>query len=256
MIKKTLAAVLAVLPGLAAFGLDIPLSAGGGVLAGGLFTRYTLNAEGNLGGPTDVVSTQNMNQLNYGGYLFVDAAWAELSLSFQGGNNTWEELYSAKAEDGTVRDEQSTGGTGTEGMLGIALLGKYPFRLNQRLSIFPLAGLEYQIALWEYRDPELGRQYDRTDGIRESDSNNNPYSLSVWNSLLINIGAGLDLNLPSRLFLRTELLYGFRLQTPYEIDALEKIKKMANAPSPKLRGLTSGPTLRIALGWRFLPRGN
>jgi hypothetical protein len=40
--------------------------------------------------------------------------------------------------------------------------------------------------------------------------------------------------------------------TPYEVDALEKVKKMVNAPEPKLTGLTSGPSVRIALGYRFL----
>jgi hypothetical protein len=43
------------------------------------------------------------------------------------------------------------------------------------------------------------------------------------------------------MYLRTELLYGFRLMTPYEVDA----------PNPKLAGLTSGPSLKIGLGYRF-----
>jgi opacity protein-like surface antigen len=249
MMKKTLAALLAILPGMAVFG--VPLSVGGGGLVGGLFTRYTLNAEGNIVVPVDVVSTQEMDQVNYGGFLFVDAAWVELGIAIQGGTNAWREGYSAKTEDGTVLANQPNEGTGTEAMFGLSLLGKYPFRLNQGLSIFPLAGLEYHIALLEYRDPKVGPNYSRTNRTWEKDSNNNAYSLSAWNSLFIDIGAGIDLNLRSRLFLRTELLYGFRLQTPYELDAVEKVKKMAQAPDPKLQGLTSGPTLRIALGWRI-----
>jgi opacity protein-like surface antigen len=251
MIKKVLTAFLAVLPGMAVFGVDIPLNVGGGGLVGGLFTRYTLTAEGNIVVPVDVVSTQEINQVNYGGFLFVDTTWVELDLALQGGSTTWQERYSANTKDGMVLADQPTEGTGTEAMFGLSLLGKYPFRLNRGFSIFPLAGVEYQIALLEYRDPEIGPNYNRTNRTWEKDSNNNAYSLSVWNSLLIDIGAGVDLNLYSRLFLRTELLYGFRLQTPYEIDALEKVKKMANAPDPKLAGLTSGPTLRLALGWRI-----
>ncbi|MDR0400780.1 MAG: hypothetical protein LBH51_07530 [Treponema sp.] len=252
--KKILAVFLAVLPGLAAFGVDIPLSAGVGGFAGGLFTRYTLNAAGNIVVPVDVVSTQEMDQMNYGALLFVDADWAELSLAFQWGNDVWRERYNAQAEDGTVVADQSSRGTGTEAVFGIGLLGKYPFRLSRALRIFPLAGLEYHIALAEYRDPDIGPRYNRTNEIWERNSNNSAYALSVWNSLLIDIGAGLDFDLYSRLFLRTELLYGFRLQTPYEVDALEKVKKMVNAPNPVLKGLTSGPVLRVALGWRFLPR--
>jgi hypothetical protein len=253
--KIILAALLVTLPGMTVLGADISLNAGGGLLAGGLFTRYTLNAEGNLVVPIDVVSTQRMDQVNYGAFLFVDAVWAELSLTFRGGNNVWREWYSAKLKDGTVLADQPNRGTGMEGMIGLSLLGKYPFPLNKKLSIFPLVGLEYQIALWEYRDPEIGPRYKRTNRTWEKNSNDDAYSLSAWNSLFIGFGAGMDLDLPSRLFLRTELLYGFRLQTPYELDALEMVKKKADAPDPKLRGLTSGPTLRIALGWRFPSRG-
>jgi hypothetical protein len=117
--------------------------------------------------------------------------------------------------------------------------------------VFPLAGIEYQIALLEYRYPENLKEYNRTDGKRETDSNGKAYKLSIWNSLLIDIGAGLDFFFYPRMFLRTEVLYGFRLQTPYEVDALDKVKKMVNAPDPKLAGLTSGPVLRVALGYRF-----
>ncbi|MDR3147937.1 MAG: hypothetical protein LBU00_06140 [Treponema sp.] len=230
---------------------DISPCIGAGVLVGGLFTRYTLEAQGELVIPIDVRSNQELDQLNYGGFLFVDATWVELSLSFQGGKDTWRERYSATAKDGLVLTDTFSTGTGQEAALGLVLLGKYPFRLGKALSVFPLAGLEYRIALLECRDPEIGRPYDRTDGIRESDSNDQAYALSAWNSLFIDIGAGLDLDLRSGLFLRTELLYAFRLQTPFEKDALNKVKKKANAPDPKLGGLTSGPTLRIALGYRF-----
>jgi opacity protein-like surface antigen len=224
---------------------------GGGLLVGGLFTRYTLEAQGELVVPIDVRSNQGIEQLSYGAFLFVDATWVELSLSLQGGNNAWRERYSATGRDGVRLMDDSSRGTGQEAALGLALLGKYPIRLDKDLSVFPLAGLEYRIALLEYRDPEIGRRYDRTDGIRESDSNDQAYALSAWNSLFIDIGAGLDLDLRSSLFLRVELLYGFRLQTSFEKDALNKVKIKANAPAPKLGGLTSGPTLRIALGYRF-----
>jgi opacity protein-like surface antigen len=255
MIKRVLAALAALLPGLAAFGLDIPLSAGGGGLAGALFTRYTLNAEGSIVVPVDVVSTQEINQVTYGAFLFADAAWAELGLDIRWGNDTWGEEYSARTKEGIVLVRQPNAGTGTEAALGISLLGKYPFRLNHGLSIFPLGGLEYRIALMEYRDPDIGPNYDRTGGVWEKDSRGGAYTLGAWNSLSIDIGAGLDLDLRSRLFLRTELLYGFRLQTSFERDALEKVKRMANAPDPVLWGLTSGPTLRLALGWRILGGG-
>lgn len=197
----------------------------------------------------DIASVQRLDQFNYGGFLFVDATWVELSLGLQGGAYTLREGTSLKSGS-TPLSESSARYTGMETMLGLCLLGKYPFTLNKRFTFFPLAGLEYQIALREYRDPEPGSLYDRTDGIRESDKNGNAYTLPAWNSPLVDIGAGLDIALYPGLFLRTELLYGFRLPTLFERDNLEKVKKMAGAPNPRLGGLTSGPALKIALGYQ------
>jgi opacity protein-like surface antigen len=251
MMKKIyMPVIFAVLPALTAFGADFSPRAGGGGLLGGLFTRYTLTASGHLGVPVDVVSIQEIDQFNYGGYLFFDATWAEFSVSFQGGQNNYREDMSADS-DTEIGFNSKTRGSGTETTLGFTLLGKYPFRLNKQFTLFPLAGLEYQIALLEYRKPEKFKEYDRTDGIREYDSNGNAYKLSAWNSLLIDIGAGLDFAFYPHLFLRTELLYGFRLMTPYEVDALDKVKKLVSAPNPKLIGLTSGPVLRVGLGYTF-----
>jgi hypothetical protein len=249
--KGVLAVFFAALPVLGAFGANnFSLSAGGGGFLGGLFTRYTLRASGNLAGPVDVAVDQNIDQFNYGGFFFVDAAWVELSLGFQGGKNNYQELMSAVSGDTTLLNRNKTG-TGQELMLGIGLLGKYPFRLTERLRVFPLLGLEYQIALLEYRKPDKFKEYDRTDGIREPNRYGEAFTLSAWNSLFVTAGGGLDLAFSPRLFLRTELLCGFRLQTFYEVDGLEQVKTLVNAPNPKLGGLTSSPVLKVSLGWRF-----
>jgi hypothetical protein len=244
------AAFFALLPVFAVFGADFSLSLGGGGLLGGFFTRYTLAGQGSIDGtPADVVSKQEVNRLNYGAYLFFDATWAEFSVSLQGGVETYKEDMSANSPQEGMLFGSDGKGTGSELVTGLALLGKYPFRLSPQLAIFPLAGIEYHIALMEHRKPEGFKEYDRNDGIRESDSKGDAYRLSAWNSFFIDIGAGLDFRLNPRLFLRTELLYAFRLMTPFEADALEKVKKMTNAPDPKLSGLASGPTLRFALGY-------
>jgi hypothetical protein len=244
------AAAFAVLPGFALFGVDFSLSPGGGGFMGGLFTRYTLSAQGTVAGtPVDVVSQQELNQFNYGAYLFLDATWAEFSVSIQGGTGTYKEDMSAdSSQEGTIFGLDGKGAE-SEITTGFALLGKYPFRLSRQVVIFPLAGIEYHMALRERRDPEKFKEYDRTDGIRESDSKGGAYRLSAWNSLFIDLGAGLDFKLSSHLFLRTELLYAFRLMTPFEADALEKVKKMTNAPNPKLSGLAGGPVLRLGFGY-------
>jgi len=231
---------------------DFAITTGAGAHIGGLFTRYTLTADGKIEGESVKVNAdQQMNQFNFGGFLFIDGTWAVFSLGIQGGLNNYTETMVAKipSRDNLVMPSQ---GKGSEVMLNFTLLGKYPFTLNERFILFPLAGVEYQIALMEARQPEGRQRYDRTDSRKgESDANGKTYQLPVWNSWFIVIGAGMDYRLSASLYLRPELLYSFRLQTPYETDALEKVKKGLNAPNPKLAGLTSGPTLRIAAGWRF-----
>lgn len=225
------------------FAVDFSLSAGGGGILGYTFTRYTLEMEDNKGS-----QKQTMDRLNYGGFLFFDATYAELSVILLGGNNSWAE--SMKTPSIVVSDNS---GTGTEMSLGFSLLGKYPFTINEKITWFPLAGIEYYIALVQKRQYEGGGNYDRTSGItpEDRDKNGDTYSLSAWNSFWINIGAGLDYSFTNSLFLRSEILFGFRLQTKYETGVLEMNKEMFGTKDPKLGGLTGSPNVKIALGYQF-----
>jgi hypothetical protein len=228
------------------YALDFSLSAGGGPLLGYTFTRYTLEGA-DSGGGEPVKSVQRMDRFDYGGFIFLDGTYAELSLSLQNGLGGYQETTDYNSS-GLTDDN----GRGYETFFGISLAGKYPFVLNEKWTVFPAAGVEYLIALIERRQPEGDKVYDRPKGelAADTDKNGDSYPLAAWNSLLIKIGAGADYTLTRLLFLRGELLYSFRLQTPYETGALEMVKHQFNIPSPKFYGLTSGPSLRIALGYR------
>lgn len=242
--KKVIFLVLLVFLSIHVFAIDFSLSAGGGGLLGYNFSRYTLE-----GG--SVKSKQSMDRINYGGFLFFDAAYAVLSVMIQGGNSSYSEnmIFDAVTLPGDGI------GKGYETSLGFSLLGKYPFTVNEKVSWFPMLGVEYQIALVQRRQPDIsGIVYDRTQGHlpEDRDKNNKPYSLSAWNSLWINIGAGLDYYITNAIFLRSELLFGFRLPTSYEMGALEVVKNPPmNVSNPRLAGLTGGPTLKIGAGYRF-----
>jgi len=238
--KKAILGVLLISLPLGVFATEFTLSAGGGGLLGYTFTRYTLE-----GGA--VKSSQSMDRFNFGGFLFFDATYGELSVMIQGGNSIYE--------NDIILDASSmpSKGKGYETSLGFSLLGKYPFAINERLTWFPLFGIEYQIALMQKRE-EGGLVYDRTKGEEQidQDKDSNPYPLHAWNSFWINIGAGLDVAIAGSLFLRGELLFGFRLPTGYELGALEVVKNPPmNAKDPKLGGLTGGPALKIGIGYRF-----
>jgi len=190
-----------------------------------------------------------MDRFDYGGFLFFDATYGEFSVFIQGGNNLYQEnmIYSTAS----LTDSK---GTGSELHLGLSLLGKYPFIINEKITWFPMLGIAYQIALVQKRQPDGGLIYNRSKGRlpEDRDKNEDPYPLSAWNSFWINIGAGLDYQITKALFVRGELLFGFRLPTVYELGALEVVKKPPmNVSNPKLAGLTGGPSLKFGIGYRF-----
>jgi hypothetical protein len=225
-----------------ALSIDFSMGAGGGGLLGYTFTRYTMEGGG-------AKSTQSMNRFDYGGFAFFDATYVEFSVLYQSGKNNWEEtttLNSAALPSGN--------GTGTSTYLGFSLLGKYPFTVNEKITWFPLLGVAYHISLAEKRKPEgYPAEYDRTKSANpaDRDKDGNTYPLSAWNSFWIDVGAGLDYNIIGSLFLRADLLFGFRLPTSYEMGALEVVKQTFETDDPKLKVLTGSPTLKIAAGYRF-----
>ena len=238
--KKTIFILITLFLSKNIFAIDLPMSTGGGGLLGYTFTRYTLEGGG-------VNSTQKMDRIDYGGFLFFDATYGVASVIIKGGNNSFSEDMIVD-----VSSLGGTSGTGNELSLGFSLAGKYPLIINEKITWFPMLGIEYHIALIQRRSAG-GLVYDRTDGIfmEDRDKNDKPYPLSVWNSWWINIGAGLDYNISDVLFLRGELLFGFRLPTRYELGALKVIEDKMNIKNPSLAGLTGSPSLKIGVGYRL-----
>ena len=221
---------------------DFSLSAGAGGLLGGFFTRY--HASGSSGSEK---MTQVVNQLNYGGLVFFDATYGEFAVIIQGGVNNYDEKM--RLDDYGVLIPMT--GDGWETVLGFSLLGKYPFTLTEKFKLFPLLGIEYHVSLSQRRRPSGGLIYDRDNSYQETDKNGKLYNISAWNSTWINVGAGTDFSITKNLFLRGELLYGFRLMTPYEKDSLDQLKGILHDNNPSLGGLTSGPSIRLSVGYRF-----
>jgi len=254
-----ISALFALLPGFSLSALpEFTLSGGGGFFLGGLFTDYIIDADENnsVGRYTWMKMTQEMQQFNFGGFIFFDATYGELAITVQHGINAYKEDVDVRQKnpnDDTIAIRE---GTGSETMLGFTLLGKYPFYINERFLFYPLAGAEYQIALVEKRTPKGGSESDRADGGDAEFSGD--FSLSMWNSFFIKIGAGTDFYFRPPWFFKAEFLYSFRLMTPYEKEAVDYLKRSYGISDPELfgnpgmRGLTHGPELRLAVGYRFL----
>ena len=219
--------------------MDFSLSTGAGGLLGGSFTRYESSSSGSN------KMTLDSSQFNFGALLFFDATYAELAATIQRGSGKYDEVISKSG------DFVAGSGDCWETMLGFCLLGKYPFAIMERLKLFPLLGIEYQIALSQRRRVDGGVIYDRTNGLQETDKDGKALDNSAWNSFWIHLGVGTDVDILKDFFVRGEILYGFRLMTSYEKDGLEQAKALLGDSNPKLSGLTSGPSIRLCAGYRF-----
>jgi hypothetical protein len=147
------------------------LSAGvGGVFVMGFGGRYD-------GDDTEKLSLD----LGGGGFAFLDATFAELSVGYAYGRTTVR----------TKTGGQTTKDTDALSVLDVDLLGKYPVNLG-RISLFPLLGVNYQHAF-------------------------SPDDENIWR---LRFGGGMDYKFTEKLYLRGEALFGVRLPWEHD-DGLD-----------------------------------
>jgi hypothetical protein len=220
--RKTglLVLVLAAFAAAGAFALpEFKISAG----AGGYFTSdFGGGVEASMGGYTMSVKTPYAGG---GGFAFLDATYAELSLGFFGGGGTSKTEMPAGFGSSEEIDFSITG-------LDIGLLGKYPFAVSDKLTVFPLLGITYRVML-SVKEKESGIEYD------------DPGDFSA---LWFKLGGGLDYSFTDALFLRGDLLYGLRLANKMEKDMIDDM----DYPGADTKALLGhGLEVKLAIGYRF-----
>ena len=198
---------------------EFRLSAG----VGGYFTSdFGGGMEASAGGYTVSVKTPSAGG---GGYVFLDATYAELSFGFFGGSGTWK--YEASLLGASGSTEQKMSGTG----LDISLFGKYPFAASDQLAIFPLLGITYRVMV--AAKDEDGNELD------------DPGDLSA---LWFRLGGGLDYSFTDSIYLRAGLLYGIRLANKLENDMVDEYSG-SGVDTKTLLG--HGLEVKLAVGFRF-----
>jgi opacity protein-like surface antigen len=240
--KKAIIVSLLVALGSTLFALEF--SFGGGLLTGATFnTMETTRTNVPALTPTlppganpNLAMEYTVTDFDIGAFVFADIKYAELSIGFlqQIGNVT---DINASIADGAMevpQDDESY----LSSLLLIEVLGKYPFTLNEKISIYPALGVMFRI-------PFAGNDY--------SDFEHN----ASW-GLGIKAGGGLDFNLTEALFLRCELLVYYELTADKEISAsvAEPYPPMSLPPidldfDVKDAGYYVQPQLKIAIGYRL-----
>jgi hypothetical protein len=201
------------------------LSAGAGGFIGGDFGG---GAEGtaSLGGVSAKIKTPYFGG---GGFAFFDATYVELTLGIYGGGGKMTLVV-------TGENELSADMSYTN--FNIGLLGKYPFTVNQKLSVFPLLGIEYDICL-SVKDKD-GNKYKNRDG-KESPGD--------FSALWFKFGGGLDFLFTEKIYLRFEALYGLRLANKFEKAMKDMLDEIPMFDTKTLLG--HGLTAKLAAGYKF-----
>jgi len=232
--RKVFAGIAAVLA-LGAFStVSAEMSVGGGGFFAGNFGGGVDGEVSVSAGGQSVNMTMDVKMPNVGGgvYGFFDVEYAELSVGLFLGGGAWE----VEAKAAGQSNKQKIGDLSTV-ELDLGLLLKYPVALSGSMTVFPAAGINYQLC---------------TSAKMNDTEADEPGDLSrVW----IKFGAGGDFYLSEKLFIRPVLLYGIGLENKMEKDYRDMINSQlqsALGASPNVdTKLSHGLTVKVGVGFKL-----
>jgi outer membrane protein W len=156
-------------------------------------------------------------------YGFFDATYVEVSMGYFFGTATFKTSSEIGGSSYSSEDKLKIQS------LNFGLLGKFPIKINDSFSLFPLLGIEYKYVI------SLAAEDGSTPGDAEKIS-------SFW----IKAGVGGDISLTDNVYLRLNLLYGIRAPNKFEDDLFGALSG-SNAETLNGHGLTA----KIAIGFKF-----
>jgi opacity protein-like surface antigen len=247
------------------------LSAGLGGFTGGDFgggVDVSANIPGSVIGVPGTVSVDMSHETPYfggGAFIFLDATYAELSFGFFGGSGESKSTINMNLGGFFAVPPETINTDMTYLGLTVGLLLKYPVAIGDKLSVFPLFGIDYQIML-SVKDKDgnegVSGVPDRLSGLIGAvipddetinsvinnifDSKSGDYS-AFW----FKLGAGADYSFTDKVYLRLEALYGIRLLNDFEknMDDMLGPYKILGVKTDERLG--HGFSAKAAVGYRF-----
>ncbi|GBU23323.1 hypothetical protein R80B4_03240 [Fibrobacteres bacterium R8-0-B4] len=177
-------------------GIDISVGAGG-LIAGGFGGGMCWPGGERIKMPYTAV----------GAYLFFDAVYAEAFLGYASGNGQWTSR--------SVADPQNLPYMPRACVTAGASV-KYPFPVYDRVKLFPLLGLDYEMSISGSLKNVNGSDYafDGADGRPAANS---------LSSLWLKLGAVIDFDMGKTLYLRSEVIYGARAANSFEQFSADRL---------------------------------
>ena len=138
-----------------------------------------------------------------GGYLFLDAAFAELSFGyFSGIEKSYDVIYMLVNPSPVAGINSSYELTGID----IGIMGKLPFLISSSVLLYPLLGISYQAIL------TLDTYYSRE-----------VYEPSDFSAFWIKFGGGMDSFVSGNIFIRFGIIFGMRIPSKFDNDMADLI---------------------------------
>jgi hypothetical protein len=235
-LKKTLS-ILAffILFSSALFAVEFPLSLG----LGGSFGIDSSVISADL---SDTIAKQSYSSYAYGLLIFFDMRFAEIGMGFSGLSTTVNHSESFRKATGIDPEEMTLSGN----TLFLSLYGKYPFQLSSSLSLYPLVGIEAEIVMsMRYGSDSLYGARIKGDSYQGNADD--------WTAVWFRFGIGSDFHLNEGVFLRSELTFGIKANTPREKAIISAITKQGDYTNISSYGI--GGKLTISVGYTFKTLG-
>ncbi len=193
---KSAVAVLALLCLAAgAFGIDISA----GIGANGAYSMTVGKYEG-FGSSSDTLTSR----IPFTFMAFVDLTYLQVTAGYRMFNGAYQKTTVTGVGASTTESDRKLSG----GHLAFAGYGKFPFKIG-RITLFPMLGVEYDLTI-------AGTDMIGNDlsGRQKADSN------EFW----IKGGVGADISITPKIYVRPELIAGYKLLSQPEKDGIALLR--------------------------------
>jgi hypothetical protein len=188
--------------------------------------------------------TANSVVNGFGAFLFLDATYGELDVSFSGQSGAFP------LGNGYNSDKSYPVSTTS---FGFALLGKYPIKTGS-FTFFPIFGVDYKIVLAakniygdDIKDGDKSKSGSGRGVVYRGSSNWENGKLSDFSNLWLKAGVGGDFNLKNSVYIRGEYLYGLQIVNIAQTKSFD----YSGDSKKEVVGITNGMTFKLVVGYRL-----
>lgn len=172
----------------------------------------------------------NINVIGFKGYFDAQYAVAEIGMNVLVGKQKQTYKNTRFNIDSTDRyDVKAT-------FLNMGIFGKYPFAVAEKIKVFPMLGLDFDIPLSV--KVKVGDKYEKAESDDKKEYNR------VW----LDMGAGADFFVTDNFYVRPQAMFGIKLN---ETKEDKDTKELAKAYDTKFSKFGYKFNIGVGVGYKF-----